>query len=184
MVDFYHNKRIDMVKLGCTLPDLANVCLRKSTTAKFYPFTESDKDLLEKIREDMIGGPSIVYTRQVVSDKTFIRDSTNLCKNFVGFDASERYPFSVFQAIPTDLYTKWELDSESGKFKPRRNKTRSFGNMVMSYFQRVRPQCEAESFFTTGTQKQNNAYSVDGFCGHCNTVFEAMGCYYHYCPCQ
>ena len=19
---------------------------------------------------------------------------------------------------------------------------------------------------------------------HCNTVFEAMGCYYHYCPCQ
>ena len=22
------------------------------------------------------------------------------------------------------------------------------------------------------------------FCAHCNTVFEAMGCFYHYCPCQ
>ena len=22
------------------------------------------------------------------------------------------------------------------------------------------------------------------FCAHCNTVFEAIGCFYHYCPCQ
>ena len=27
-------------------------------------------------------------------------------------------------------------------------------------------------------------YSVDGVCGHCNTVLEAMGRYYLYCPCQ
>ena len=35
--------------------------------------------------------------------------------------------------------------------------------MVMSYFQRVRPQCKVQSFYT---------------------VLEAMGCYYHFCPCQ
>ena len=29
----------------------------------FNPFTEKDKDLLDKIREDMVGGPSIVFTR-------------------------------------------------------------------------------------------------------------------------
>ena len=34
-----------MLKLGCTLPNLANVCLHKSTDAKLYPFTEGDKDL-------------------------------------------------------------------------------------------------------------------------------------------
>ena len=44
------------------------------------------------------------------------------------------------QAMPTGLYTRWELDSESGKFKPRQNKTRNFENMVVSYFQRGRPQ--------------------------------------------
>ena len=27
-------------------------------------------------------------------------------------------------------------------------------------------------------------FSIDGKCYHCNTVFEALGCYYHYCPCQ
>ena len=37
-----------MLKLGCTLPNLANICLHKSTDAKFYPYTEEDKDPLKK----------------------------------------------------------------------------------------------------------------------------------------
>ena len=41
-IEFYHNKGIDMLKLGCTLPDLANICLHKSTGSKLYPLTESD----------------------------------------------------------------------------------------------------------------------------------------------
>ena len=45
MVEFYHQLEIDMIKLGCTLPNLANICLHKSTDSKFYPLTESDKDL-------------------------------------------------------------------------------------------------------------------------------------------
>ena len=48
IIAFYHDKDVDMLKLGCTLPNLANICLHKSTDAKFYPFTEADKDLLEK----------------------------------------------------------------------------------------------------------------------------------------
>ena len=40
MIAFYHDKVIDMSKLGCTSPNVANVCLHKSTDAKFYPFTE------------------------------------------------------------------------------------------------------------------------------------------------
>ena len=88
------------------------------------------------------------------------------------------------QAMPTGLYTRWELNSESNKYKPRQSKTRFFEDMVMSYFQRVRPQCKVESFNTTGARKRIDTYSVDGFCGHCNTVFEAMGCYYQFCPCQ
>ena len=71
MIEFYHNKGIDMLKLGCTLPNLANICLHKSSDSKFYPFTESDKDLLQKIREDMVGGPSIVFTRKAVVDETY-----------------------------------------------------------------------------------------------------------------
>ena len=78
MVQFYHQKEIDMLKLGCTLPNLANIFLPKSTNEKFYPFCESDRDFCEKIREDMTGGPSIVFTRKAVVDETFIRNSSNV----------------------------------------------------------------------------------------------------------
>ena len=179
MVDFYHNKGTDMLKLGCTSANLANSCHQKPTNAKFYPFTESNKDLLEKLPEDMVGGLFIVFTSTTVLEKIFIRYSTNLCKSIVGFDAIQLYPFSICQAMPTGLYTRWELDSEPVNFKPGQNKKRSFNNMVKTYFQRVRPQCDVENFYTTSTHRKLDAYSVDGFCGHCNTtVFEALGCYY------
>ena len=109
MFAFYHDKHIDMLKLGCTLPNLANICLHKSTDAKFYPFTEGDKDLLEKIREDVVGGPSIVFTRKAV-DETFIRKSANICTSIVGIDASQLYPYSMCQPMATGLSTRWDLD--------------------------------------------------------------------------
>ena len=117
-------------------------------------------------------------------DETFIRKSTNLCKSIVGIDASQLYPFSMCQPMPTVLYTRWNYDSESQKFMPRQNKTRSFENMVLSYFQQTAPECRIESNVTTCRQKKIDCFSVDRICSHSSTVFEAMGCYFHYCPCQ
>ena len=91
---FHHDKDIDILKLGCTLPNLANICPQISTDANFYPFTEGDKDQLEKIREDVVGGPSIVLTRKAAVDETFI-----ICKSSVGSDAS------------TGFYTRWDVGS-------------------------------------------------------------------------
>ena len=184
MIAFYHDEDIDMLKLGCILPNLANICLHKSTDANFYPFTEGDKDVLEKILEGVVGGPSVVFARKTVVDETFIRKSTNLCKSFVGIDASQLYPFSMCQPMLTGLHRRWDFDSEIGRFIPRQNKIRSFKKMVMSYFQRTRPKYEIESFFTAGGKKKIDCFSVDGSCSHCHTVFEAMGCFHHFCLCQ
>ena len=76
MIDFYHNKGIDMLKLGWTLPNLAHYCLHEPTTANFYPFTESNSNLSEIIG-DMVGGSSIVLLREAVMDETFIRELTH-----------------------------------------------------------------------------------------------------------
>ena len=163
---------------------MANICVHKSTDAKFYPFTEGDKDLLEKIREDVAGGPANVFTRKAVIDETFIRKSTNTCKSIVAIDTTQLYPYLMCQPMPTGLYTRWDINSETSRFTPLQNKTRSLENNVMSSFQRTRPDCKNESFYTTGRQKKIDRFSVDGFCSHCNTEFEAMGCFYHFCPCQ
>ena len=113
MIESYHNRGIDMLKLGSTLPYLAKICFHKSTGSNLYPFTQSKKDLLEKIRKDMVGGPPIVFTRKAVADETFIRKSSNLCKSIVGMDASQLYHYSMCQPMPTGLYTQWEYDSET-----------------------------------------------------------------------
>ena len=143
-----------MLNLAYTFPNLANICLHKSITAKFYTFTEKNKDLLEKIREDIVGRASIVFARKVVVNETFFPNSTNWCKSIVGIDATQLYPFSMFQAMPTGMLTGWELDSDFGNLRTRQNKAGSFENMVMSYFQRVWPQCRVENLNTTGKRNK------------------------------
>ena len=138
---------------------------------------------MEKIRDDVVGVPSIIFTHKAVVDETFIRKSSNICKSIVGIDASQLCPYSMCQPILTGLHTRWHFDSETSRFLPRQNMTRSFEIMVRSFFHRTRPECEIESFFKTGRQKKIDCFSVDGFCFHCNTVFEAMGCFYHFCSC-
>ena len=81
MIAFYHDKNIDMLKLGCTFPNLANICLHKSTDAKFYPLTEGDNELLEKIREDVVGGHlSFLHAKQLLMNLLFesLQTSANL----------------------------------------------------------------------------------------------------------
>ena len=91
--DFYHDKMTDMLKLGCAQPNLANICLHKSTDPKLYPLFSSHSDLLEKKkREGMTGGPSIAFTGK----------SNNLSKRIVGIDASQLYRHSICQNTLTD----------------------------------------------------------------------------------
>ena len=185
---FYHDKNIDMLKLGCTLPNLAKICLHKSTDAKINPFSEGDKNFLEKIQEDVVSGLSIVLTRKAVVDETLSESLQTYANLLLGLMPANYIPTRCVNPMPgvnpTSLYTRWDFDSETSRFTPRQNKTHRSENMVLSYFQRTRPKFAIESFFTTDRPKKIDCLSVNGFCSHCNTVFEAMGCLYHFCPCQ
>ena len=44
MIEFYHNKSKTMLRLGCTLPFLGNVCLHNLTEAKPNSFEQSHED--------------------------------------------------------------------------------------------------------------------------------------------
>ena len=80
----------------------------------------------------MTGGPSIVFTRKVVANETFIRKSNNLCKSIVVIDASQLYPYSMRQGMPTEMYTICDYDEETQKIKARQNRVGMFENIVMS----------------------------------------------------
>ena len=58
MMQFYHQKGIDMLKLGFTLPNSANRILHSSTPLKLFPFNQEDKSFDDYIGERLTGGPS------------------------------------------------------------------------------------------------------------------------------
>ena len=78
----------------------------------------------------MVGGPSVVIETKGVVNGPPIRDSTNWCKTIVRIDANQLCPHSMCQTIPTGLYSRWELDSESGKVKGRQNNSKKLENFV------------------------------------------------------
>ena len=151
-----------MFKLVCTFPNLANICLHKSTETNFNPFMAADKSL------------SFLQTKQLLTKLFF--ETLQTYAN-MGFDASPLYPHSMCQPTTTGLFTHWDLKLEKSRFTTRQNKTQSSEFMVMSYFQRTRPVCIIESFYATGRQKQRDCFSVDDFCSHCNIVFEVMAAF-------
>ena len=82
----------------------------------------------------MLGGPSKVFTRKAVVDKTHLYKFTNVCNSINGIDASQHYSYSMCEPMRTELYTRY---ADFQKLKARQNKSRSFENMVQSYFQRT-----------------------------------------------
>ena len=138
MDDFFYNEGIEILQLGCTLPNQATICLHKSNNAKFHPFMLSDKGVTKKRRKDMVGGPSIVFTRKVVLKR--------LDRVIQLTDSKPLMELTLVNFIHTFLsgnaygcLQKWNPSFESGKFKPRSKKQSRFENMVRSYFQSVRP---------------------------------------------
>ena len=162
--------------------NLAKICLHKSTSAKVYPFTETDNDSLQKVREDMVGGPSIVFTSKAVVDETFVRNSKKL-NLLLAWNASQLYPYFCVSRCQQDYtrdgnMTQNFINLNVDKINPESLRT------WFCYIFKKKDLIKIESFYTTGTQKKIDCFKGDGFCAHCNTVFEAMGCFYHYCPCQ
>ena len=183
MVVFYRNKAFDVLKLKYFLPNLGNICQHSYATAKICIFIESDKNLLSKLREDIVGVPSKDFRRKDAVDEIHIRKSTKVCKPIVGKHASQFYPYSMCQPMPRILYTIFEFDADLQRFKLRHNKFCSFEITAKSYFQRSRTDCRIESLYTTGTQKID-CLIEDGFCWNWKKVFEELGCFYQKSVCQ
>ena len=112
-----------MLKLDCTLPNLTNICLHKSTDYKFYPFISTNNDLLEKTRADKNGGPSIVFTRKAVTKRHLFQSQTTCVKqSLLLMLVNSILILCVFYG----LYTRSDYNEETQNFKAMQNRVRTF----------------------------------------------------------
>ena len=138
MIEFYHQKEIAKLNMVCTLHNLAKTCLHKSTDSKFHPFTETTKTCWRRFVKAWFLVPPLSLHAKLWLTK-LLSANQRICTSQLSAKTqanSVRIPYSLCQPMPTGLYARWNYDSESQKFIPRQNKTRSFENMVLAFFQK------------------------------------------------
>ncbi|KAJ8048248.1 hypothetical protein HOLleu_00491 [Holothuria leucospilota] len=103
MFDFYKSKDIDMFKQGISVPGLTLRYLFKDIKNDFFClFPNAHHDLYHLFRDNIVGGPSIIFHRYHERDLTKLRGG-KVCKQVLGFDANALYLWAVMQHMPTGV---------------------------------------------------------------------------------
>ena len=179
MCEFWQDRNIDMFKDGVSVPGLTMKYLFSSIPKVYFSlFAEKDKDLYYTMKDNNVGGPSIIFNRYHEKDKTFIRKAEmtkkNLepkpCKKVVGYDANALYLWAIMQNMPTGQYSR-RLEEDG--FKKRFS-----GKMAVEWleWEAYRRQIKIRHGYNN-TEKRVGArrLPVDGFHADSQTVFQFHG---------
>ena len=118
VVAFRHERCINKLKLGCTKPNLAHICLQSFTSAKLNTIKGNEETMLSKSRKGMVQCRTIVFTGKTLVRGTHNRKSTNICKSIVRVDSRQIYLKSMCQTMPSEFYAKREFVAILQRFKP------------------------------------------------------------------
>ena len=183
MNEFYKNIRIDFIHQAISIPGVAmRVCFNSITDpmAEFHLFNPKNKDIYHLFKENIVGGPSIIFNRYHEAGKTFIRNNPNKpCQKIIGYDANALYLWAIGQDFPAG----YPLIRRQEKFFVREFPQFSGGCRDWIDWLIHERNIEIQSAFHGGEKKIGH-YRVDGFCQNLNTIFEFYGDYWHCHPDQ
>ena len=184
MIAFYHDKGIHMLKLGCTLPNLANICLHQSTNANSIPSQKEIRNYWKNFEKiSMVDHLLFLQAKQLLT-KLFSESPQTFANLLLRLMPTNSTCTRCVNPCPpvfirVGISIQKPVDSHLGKTRPVALKIWS---CLVFNVQDLIVKFRASTL--QADRRKKNCFSVDGFCSHCNTVFEAMGCFYHFCPCQ
>jgi hypothetical protein len=96
---FFNTIGLDIHKDGISIPGLSLKYLwnTKEKDVEFQLF-KGNEDLYQKYRDNLVGGPSIIFNHYQEKDKTQIMGG-KLCKRIMGFDANALYLWAIGQSM-------------------------------------------------------------------------------------
>src|SRR5258705_5576212 len=115
MSTFYREMGLDMFKDGISVPGLTmRYMFMNQGTTNFKLFDSKDSDLHDLFKSNIVGGPSIIFSRYHSKRETYIREieqlskgiEPKLCEKILGFDANALYLFSIAQNQGTGQYLR------------------------------------------------------------------------------
>ena len=177
---FYRDRDIDMFKDGISVPGLSLLYLFSNLPKDTYftVFNRTNSDLHELVKDNIVGGPAIIFHRYHEKDVTKIRGGGETCRSIVGYDANALYLWAIMQDMPTGWYTRRR---EENKFRPQQ--AQPFGQMAVQWltWESAKSGC-AIRHQVNGREKRIGKRRVDGWCAETRTAYQFHGCFWHGCP--
>ena len=177
---FYRDRGIDMFKDGISVPGLSLLYLFNNLPPKtfFTVFNQTNSDLHKLVKDNIVGGPAIIFHRYHEKDVTKIRGGGETCRSIVGYDANALYLWAIMQDMPTGWYVRRR--EETG-FRPQQ--AQPYGQMAIQWLTREsdRTGCTIRHQ-GNGHEKRIGKLPVDGWCAQTHTAYQFHGCYFHGCP--
>ncbi|XP_078681083.1 uncharacterized protein LOC144916013 [Branchiostoma floridae x Branchiostoma belcheri] len=186
MFDFYKDLGIDMFKDGISVPGLTLKFLFMNLPSTTYFTLVDNEEVYRLFKDNIVGGPSIIFHRYHEKGKTYIRADEmkemgrepKLCQRVVGFDANALYLWALMQAMPSGHYIRRQ--AETG-FKPE-DSAPARGRMATEWLDWVAQERDLairHKFNSTEKRVGPRRIPVDGFCSATGEIFQFHGCYWH-----
>ena len=179
MNSFYKEKKVDFMHQAISLSGIAmRVCFNSiiDPSAEFHLVNESNKDIFQLFKNNIVWGPSIIFQREMQVGKSFIRNNPNKpCKSIVGYDANALYLWSIGENMPVGYPL---IRRESKHYISEFPQFAAGCRHYLDWTAHER-NIKIQSAFHAGEQKIGK-YKVDGIYGR--SVFECYGNYWHAHP--
>ena len=176
-----------MFKQSISVPGLTLLYMFNDLPEKTYftIFNEKNKDLHDLVKQNIVGGPSIIFHRYHEKGVTTLRqneygEAARPCRAIVGYDANALYLWSLMQDMPMGWYTRRRAEKD---FRPE--SAQLYGQMAGDWLtwesertgRPIRHQIN-------GREKRIGKHRVDGWCSETKTAYQFQGCYFHGCSCK
>ena len=177
---FYRDRDIDMFKDGISVPGLSLLHLFNDlpNDTFFTIFNQTNSDLHKLVKDNIVGGPAIIFHRYHEKGVTKIRGGEELCRKIEGYDANALYLWAIMQDMPTGWYVRRR---EENGFRPQQ--AQPYGQMAIQWLTREsdRTGCTIRHQ-GNGREKRIGKLPVDGWCAETRTAYQFHGCFWHGCP--
>ena len=175
----YFDEGIDIFKDFITLPGVARKMLYNSSKSKFSLFNQFNSDLYYTFRQNIVGGPSIIFTRYHEKGETNIKGlDNNKCESVVGYDCNGLYSYAIRQDMPTGVYVRRRFENS---FRPEVSEKYIDSYVWMDYLMETGSSTKILHKLNNSREIRFGNYLVDGYCIDSKTVYEFNGCYFHGC---
>ena len=176
---FYQQHNIDMFKDGISVPGLSLLHLFNDlpNDTYFTVFNRTNSDLHELVKDNIVGGPAIIFHRYHEKNVTRIRGGSEPCRSIVGYDANALYLWALMQDMPTGWYVRRR---EENGFRPQQ--AQPYGQMAVQWltWEAAKNGCTIRHQ-VNGREKRIGKLPVDGWCAETRTAYQFHGCYFHGC---